>query len=479
MTKHRLVPLAAGLALFGAACDRTPTVPNLNNPSVEDFAGTLTNDKLQVLLVGVLSQERTAASQRFYSFTTTLGRDSYRLDTSESRFLTETLESTPAAGGFVGGGLFTDYYVAVRASNNLLGSLNNTPELSANERTLVKGFVETLKAQDLFQVAQTRDTIGIPVAVDDPKVVAPILCKKDALAAISTIVDAGYTDLQAAGTATIPVKLPSGFTSVGGDFRTAANLIKYNRGLAGKILTYRAILLNSAPLATQAIAALNIAIGGDTVTQSDLNKGPYFQYSTASGETSNPLFDNKLHLNPHVADSIVATDLRRSKIDSTGTGGGAPFTQTTDGVVFSTKYDYFGSRVTNGANQTRPNPVLRTAELILLRAQAKVQAGDLVGATADANIVRRIEGGAALVPYAPFASSAAAINAILYEKRYSLLFEGPQRWVDLRAYGLLNSTSFTLGGKSAPYLSDPFTASFPIPQAEKDARDGNVTKTCT
>ena len=154
MTKHRLLPLAAALALFGAACDRTPTVPNLNNPSVEDFAGSLTNEKLRVLLVGVLSQERTELSQRYYSFTTTLGRDSYRLDTSEPRFLTETLESTGAAGGFVGGGVFTDFYVAVKASNNLLGSLNNTPELTANERSLVKGFVETLKAHDLFRVAE-------------------------------------------------------------------------------------------------------------------------------------------------------------------------------------------------------------------------------------------------------------------------------------------------------------------------------------
>jgi hypothetical protein len=479
MTKHRLLPLAAGLALFGAACDRTPTVPNLNNPSVEDFAGTLTNEKLQVLLVGVLSQERTELSQRYYSFTTTLGRDSYRLDTSEPRFVTETLESTGAAGGFVGGGVFTDFYVAVKASNNLLGSLNNTPELSTTERSLVKGFVETLKAHDLFRVAETRDTVGIPVAVDNAAVLAPILCKKDALAAISTIVDAGYTDLQAAGTATIPVKLPSGWTSVGGDFRTAANLIKYNRGLAGKILTYRSILLNSPTLATQAIAALNIAIGADTTSQAELNKGPYWQYSTASGETANPLFDNKLHLNPHVADSINVADLRRSKIDSTGSGGGAAYTQTIDGVALTTKYDFFGSKVTNGTNQTRPNPVLRTAELILLRAQAKVVNGDLAGAAVDVNIVRRIEGGAALVPYATFASNAAAINAILYEKRYSLLFEGPQRWVDLRAYGLLNGTSFTIGGKSAPYTSDPFTAAFPIPQAEKDARDGNVTKTCT
>ena len=179
----------------------------------------------------------------------------------------------------------------------------------------MKGFVETLKGHDLLRVAETRDTVGIPVAVEDPTVIAPILCKKDALAAISAILDQGNTDIVAAGTAAIPVSLPSGFTSVGGDFRTAANLIKYNRGVAGKVLTYRSILLNSARLANDANTALNIAIGADTMTQANLNKGPYFQYSTASGETANPLFDNKLHLNPHVADSVVATDLRRSEID--------------------------------------------------------------------------------------------------------------------------------------------------------------------
>jgi len=472
MIKHKIAPIVAGLALLGAACDRTPTVPNLNNPSVDDYSGSLTNDKLGVLLVGVLSQQRTEVGQRYLSFTTTLGRDVWRMDASEPRYLTETLESTPARGGFVGGGIFTDFYVGIRAENNLLAAMNNTPDLTATQRSLVKGFVETLKGHDLYRVLETRDTVGIPVAVEDPNTLAPILCKPNAFAAIMTIVNQGYTDLQAAAAAdTIPVRLPSGWTTLGGDYRKQPNLIKYNRGVAGKILTYQAIAGNDAAIAGQAIAALNLAIGGDTVTAADLRKGPYFQYSTASGESISPLFDNKLHLNPHVADSVIATDLRRAKIDSSA--GPTGYAQSTDGYNFQTKYDYLYSKVNDPTNQTRALRILSTEELILLRAQAQVVAGDLVAATRDVNIVHRLSGGFAIA-LPTFANATAARNAILYEKRYSLLSEGPQRWVDLRAYGLLNSTSFPLGN-SSPYASDPFTKAFPIPQAEFDARGGNVS----
>ncbi len=159
-----------------------------------------------------------------------------------------------------------------------------------------------------------------------------------------------------------------------------------------------------------------------------------------------------------------------------------PYTQSTSGFQFSTRYDYYASTVSNAANQTRPLSVLRNEELVLLRAQAKVVAGNLLGATQDVNIVRTTVGG--LAPRAVFTTATQAIDAILYEKRYSFLMEGPHRWVDLRAYGRLNATYFppstaTVKNASAPFASDPYTAAFPIPQAEFDARKGNVTKTCS
>jgi hypothetical protein len=67
-----------------------------------------------------------------------------------------------------------------------------------------------------------------------------------------------------------------------------------------------------------------------------------------------------------------------------------------------------------------------------------------------------------------------AISAVLYEKRYSLLFEGAQRLVDLREYGRLNATYLK---KELP--NDPFNAALPLPRGELDARGITVNPACT
>ena len=113
--------------------------------------------------------------------------------------------------------------------------------------------------------------------------------------------------------------------------------------------------------------------------------------------------------------------------------------------------------------QTQPIAYLKNEELILLRAQAKVGLGDLAGALADVNFVRAAAGG--LAPLPPFASSTEAIDAILREKRYSLLFESAHRFVDLRAYGRLNNTFF-----KKELAGDVFLNALPIPQNEADQR---------
>jgi len=63
---------------------------------------------------------------------------------------------------------------------------------------------------------------------------------------------------------------------------------------------------------------------------------------------------------------------------------------------------------------------------------------------------------------------------VLYEKRYSLLFEGPQRLMDLREYGRLNSTY--LRPETA---TDPYNAALPLPRAELDARGISTNPACT
>jgi starch-binding outer membrane protein, SusD/RagB family len=473
MHKYTAALACATLAL--GACKDNTGVPNLNAPSVESVGGALNRGNLQTLVTGVLDQDRTAMNDfPWIVFPGTMARDILRLDNSEQRFVTETLEGPPSPGGFLARG-FTPYYTAIRAENNLLSALPKaTAELSTGDTAAVGGFIRTMMAQDFYRVLETRDTLGLPIDVADPVVVAPIRCKPAVLAYLTALLDSGYTELtaaQSAGTTTFPVALPAGFTAIGGDYSQTANLIKFNRGLRGKISVYKGLAPGgSVQDFTDAVTALDLALSGVGTDAAALAGGPYYQFSTLSGEQANPNFDVRIHFNPSVFDSLQAGDLRGSKIVTQET----PAKLTVDGVAFSTPYDPAISVTSNSANQTRPIPMLKNEELYLLRAQAKVGAGDLVGAAADANVVRATSGGGALAPVV-FTSTTDAINKILYEKRYSLLADGPQRLVDLRAYGRLNATSFPIGGPAAPYATDPFNFVLPYPQAEVDARGGNLT----
>ena len=115
--------------------------------------------------------------------------------------------------------------------------------------------------------------------------------------------------------------------------------------------------------------------------------------------------------------------------------------------------------------------MMKNEELVLLRAQAKVGLNDLAGATQDVNYVRGAWG---LGPVATFATANDAIHQILWEKRYSLLFESAHRLVDLRAYGRLNNSFFK---KELP--GDVFVKALPHPQNEADQRAGNLAVSCS
>jgi len=83
-----------------------------------------------------------------------------------------------------------------------------------------------------------------------------------------------------------------------------------------------------------------------------------------------------------------------------------------------------------------PSSVIRNEELLLLRAEARMlgMPQDLAGATADLN---RVRAAASSPPIDPLAGDRnALLTRLLYERRYSLFFEG-FRWVDLKRFGRL------------------------------------------
>ncbi len=160
----------------------------------------------------------------------------------------------------------------------------------------------------------------------------------------------------------------------------------------------------NAASAAAAITALNIALAGEPspVTEEYLNTGPWYQYNPSSPESlSNP--ENSAITSSYVTDNFVNSfmpgDTRAANVIP------AP-KATVDGFTGSHRLKI--TDPTNSALLSAPLPMIRNAEFILLRAQAEIATGDLVGATRDINATHTVEGG--LAPYATFTTSADAIR---------------------------------------------------------------------
>ncbi len=459
-------------AVVTAGCKDNPEVNPVDAPSVTALQGALTRTSLQTLATGVLAQDRSATTSTFtfYTLSAILGRDAYRIDASEPRYVSETLGGNPDPSSFAGGGGWTAFYTAVRAANTLIAAIPGAPanQVSANEKSASLGFIKTIKALDYYRLLELRDTVGVSIQSPDPDVAfTDIKCKPAVINYIAALLDSAATDLTAAGTTALPFKLPTGFTAFGRNYSTANNILIFNRALKGKVDFYRA-LNRQAPqsaLYPTAIAELTTALGAGpgAVPASQLNTGPYYVFVVGGTEaTPNPLSDTRLGLNPIVADSLQAGDTRGSKIVSRSTlTGAAPFQSVT------TSLTYFGS-TSSTTNQTRPVGILRDEELVLLRAQAYIESSQFANASADINSVRAAYG---LAPIT-VTSITQGRTIVLREKRYSLLFEGPQRLVDLRAYGYLNGTYLR-----KETTTDPFNSAFPIPVGEANARNNVIA--CT
>ncbi|MEO5589689.1 MAG: hypothetical protein ABIS03_08895 [Gemmatimonadaceae bacterium] len=467
MKKYTTIALALGAMAFGSCKDSSVVNPE-DAPTVEALSGALTRGSLQQLATGVLAQDRAAVVGTFthYVLSAIFARDVYRIDASEPRYVQETLGGQPDAGSFAGGGGWGQFYTATRAANNLLIALpgaSNT-EVSGAEKSATSGFIKTIKALDYYRLAELRDTVGIAIQTDTPDEVTAIRCKTPALAYVAALLDSGLTDLNTAGATTkLPFALPAGFTAFGRDYSVVSNIILFNRALKGKVDFYRGLDRTSPQpaLVTQAITELTQALGGaaaGAVPASTFSVGPYYNFVPGGSEaTANNRSDDKIGLNPSVKANLQAGDTRGSKIVNRSA--------TLSGFGVSTTTTFFGS-VPSTTNQTLPIGILRDEELVLLRAQAYIEASNFAAATADLNSVRTTYG---LAPYAVFTAREAARTAALYEKRYSLLFEGPQRLVDLRGYGRLNAAFLT-----PETATDPFNAAFPIPRAEQDVRKGDI-----
>lgn len=435
------------------ACDLE--IGDLNNPSLDELQDTPTVASINAASIGIMAGHRAgmAAANGYVLQLGVLGREAYNFDTADPRFCSELLTGDLAKGSPFGGNFWVAPYANIRQANIVVKGVDKVAAFTPEQRSAIKGYARTFIALDLLRVINTRDTIGAVIDTDRElsAPLAPIAEKADVFAAINNYLDMAKADLMAGGMA-FPFTLPSGFAG----FNTPANFLKFNRAIRARVALY-----SGNPAA--ALTALSESfLNASPAALTDLNVGPSMVFSANAGDTRNLLTNVNIWVHPdQVADA---------KMNAAGTGPDArlgrktvvptatPTSGTGCGATSNRKYTPLYSAATSAV------PLIRNEELILLRAEARFKTGLKAEAVADLNTVRQLSGSLAALDPATI-TDAEVVNEILYNRRYSLMFEGGHRFLDARRFDRISDLKLAAS-------NHVFNLRFPIPQGECDARPG-------
>ncbi len=453
----RLLAVALLSVVTLGACDF-----DITNPNSPDPIGTNpSRSRVAAAVTGILIAARSDQADWVLD-AGIIGREAYRFDGSDPRFVTEWLVGPLDAGSRAfGGDHWLEEYTTIRSINNLLNVIGSATALSTAEQNATSGLAETLQAYSFLMVLNGHTQDSIPLEVNQPvtDAPAPYVSNDSAYSFVSALLDAAQANL-AAGGAAFPFSLPAGFVG----FDTPADFIQFNRALKARVEVYRGSRGCGNPCYSAALTALAASFV-DTTSAATLNNGVYFDFGTGPGDVSNFLAQD-----PQTSDNMVHPRLADSA--ETQTGGGLD-------ARFLAKTVTRPSRTVSGLTSDRsfqsypvpgtPIAIIRNEELILLRAEANNAVGTGAQVAADVNYVRVNSGG--LAPNATLAAATVAerLNAILHERLYSLLYEGGHRWIDMRRTG-------KLAGIPVDRAGDVVHATLPVPTDECLARATNPTQ---
>jgi hypothetical protein len=432
------------IALGGVACNF-----DIGNPNSPDIIGeNPTRSEVAAAATGLLIATRADVADWALD-AGILGREAYRFDGSDPRFTGELMQGPldPGSRAF-GGDHWAEEYAAIRSANDLLGVIGTASALTAEEQNAVRGYAHTLQAYNFTIIldAHSQDQIPIDVGTDVTAPPAAFATNAEAWDHVISLLDGAVTELQSGGAA-FPFTLPSGFNG----FNTPATFLLFNRALRARVAVYRGDFAGAITFLGQSF--LNPA--------GPLDVGVYMDFSAGAGDLPNPLA-----LDPQVGENFGHPSLRtQAQLQSDGVSLDrrfltklVPRPQRSAGTPQVLISDLGWIRY---PSPNSPIPLIKNEELVLLRAEANIGLGNLVPAVADIDSVRVKSGG--LLPYAGAVTPPALIGELLYNKRYSLMYEGGHSWIDYRRYGLTSSlTPFDRPGPPP----DAIFPTLPIPTAE-------------
>jgi len=470
-TRH--FAIAAGLLVLGA-CDFD--ILNTNQPTLGDLLSNPTRDKLAAAATGLMSSARTGMESLIWRLGS-MGREGINLSGNNQPDYAEPFFGPVQGGGSFGGTQWLDRYQSIRTANIYLQALANNvglsgpDSLSPAELAASRGLANTYKALAFLYVIETRAQLGAPVNVDRTvdQGPAPWVTEDSVYGYILGLLSSAATDLTAADSTPFPFPIPPRLA----DFAIPVDFLKFNRALAVKANVLRATALNGchgtpATCYTAALAAL-----GQTflsTAPADFQAGAYLDFSTDGGDQTNGLSEP--------LDGSTYFALPSDTADAETQAGGAKDQRVRDKIAPATVTQILGGisipgelkftlYFTNGAADAgHPIPIIKDEELLLLRAEASwfSSTPNKAQAIADLNLVRQNSGLLPPTTLTIASSDAAFIAGLLYERRYSLLWEQGTRWIDARRFDLLATIPAAVTGGSVP-------EGMPVPAPECDARN--------
>ena len=468
---RRAVAGAAILAL--TACNASDL--NISNPNAATVQGASADPTAFGLLATGLQVGQRNQRGGLINLVGRLGRESYNFSPQEGRNTTHYLIGITVNGqqqldptGFAAG-IWAGQYGVLRDVFNFKNTVAAAPTLNTQQKAASLGFAQVIEALMLFDIVQAHDSLGAIVEIrENATDLAPFVTRDSTYKYILGTLDAATTNLNAGG-ASFPFTLHSGFAG----FNTPATHARYAQAIKAKVAAHYATAGGGTAAWQTSLTALgNSFLNAAATTRAAFDVGVYVTFA-ASPDSPNGLTQaTNTDLYAHMS---VQTDAQLK-------ANGSPDDRYTAKIRtgLPSRQGPLASNLPTSASSTlgfslwptisSPIPVIRNEELILLRAEARLGTGDKAGALADINQVRVNSGGLPPSTLTVASSNDEFINAILYEKRYSLMMEG-NRWVDHRRYNKL--ALLPLDIPSGPNRN--FVAKvIPIPQGECLVRAGKA-----
>ncbi|HET7502164.1 MAG TPA: RagB/SusD family nutrient uptake outer membrane protein [Kofleriaceae bacterium] len=469
---HTKTITAVTLGVLGAlvipACDLD--VPDLNNPLLQDLQEHPTSVNIKAATTGLFigNRRNIAAENGYVDVLGVLGREAYNFDSADPRYVGELLSGELSQGSPYGGNFWALPYANIRLANVILDALDQVPsnDLGDIDKLAIRGFVHTIEATDLLEVIVTHDTNGAVIDTDQPIATPPaiqmlgeIVSRDKVYDEIVRLLDLSASELDQliAAKAGFPFTFSSGYHNHDGDpdinkftFDIPVGFRKVNRAIKARVSAYREKY-------DDVLAALAESFIDDSPT-ADLKYGAYHVYTAKTGDVTNALNNRNILVHPSVSMEAQTGDARLAKIKDNRDMFGALVTRTNSGLSSSQSFTLYSA--------TTPVAIIRNEELILLKAEALFlkTPSDPDAAATELSLVRTKSG--KLGPLGPAPDRATFISQLLYERRYSLLFEGGFRWIDARRFGRTDELAHSAPAESVLNIRLPF------PAAECNARPG-------